>query len=70
MTDTDRAYEALGKTRSELARYKQQNAEQQRRIRELEKVLRGMLDAYNTCRCGCDPDNYWEKSVAILKGKE
>ena len=40
MTDTDRAYEALGQTRSELARYKQQNAEQQRRIRELESMLR------------------------------
>lgn len=29
-------------------------------------ALESVLDAYNTCQCGCDPDNTWNEARAVL----
>jgi chromosome segregation ATPase len=38
-------------------------------IEELEKALKNMVDAYNTCKCGCDPDETWQAARALLGGE-
>ena len=39
-------------------------------IRKLREALRNMLDGYNGCTCGCDPDDAWHEAARVLAETE
>ena len=58
------------KTAREIVRRFNSAEELAELIRKLREALRNMLDGYNGCTCGCDPDDAWHEAARVLAETE